>query len=186
MSNGYIDAATGTSLETKPEDMTQLRGNLLVKKTHPQIVFRGKLDSLMAEVLEVQLIAQEQGELQIIADLQEMLDWLRKIMAAEVRDEPLEELRMLGLDAGVLRYMSQDVKNAFGIEHPVPDYRMGKLCVSLNSLRTQVRETELAAIHALPGRKDIIHAMNRLSSGVYVIFCRKLSGWYERQQGGEA
>lgn len=170
----------------KPEDMTHLCGDILVHKSHPRIAFRGKLDSLMAQVLEVQLVAQEQGEGQICADLQEILVWLRKIMAAEVKEEPLERVCLFGMEADVLRYMSQSVKTVFGMEHPVPDYRMGRLCVALNTLRTQVRETELAAIRALPERRDIIHALNRLSSGVYVIFCRKLSGWYEKQQGGEA
>lgn len=32
--------------------MTHLRGNLLVLKTHSQIEFREKLDSLMAEIME--------------------------------------------------------------------------------------------------------------------------------------
>ena len=43
----YLDAATGLGLgREKPEEMTHLRGNLLVKKTHPRIAFRGKLDRL--------------------------------------------------------------------------------------------------------------------------------------------
>ena len=47
----YIDAATGLGLgREKPEEMTHLRGNLLVKKTHPRIAFRGKLDSLEAAI----------------------------------------------------------------------------------------------------------------------------------------
>jgi ethanolamine utilization cobalamin adenosyltransferase len=36
----------GGFLETKPEHMTHLYGNMLVFKDHPRIVFRGKLDSL--------------------------------------------------------------------------------------------------------------------------------------------
>ena len=41
-------------MEEKPEEMTHLRGNRLVPKTHPRIRFRGQLDSLMAQVLELQ------------------------------------------------------------------------------------------------------------------------------------
>jgi len=178
--SGYVDADTGLPLAQKGEHMTHLRGNLLVPKTHPCIEFRGKLDSLMARVLEVQLIAQEQNEMLICKDLQEVLNLLRSIMAAEVKDEPLDAFSLLGLDEGALREMSQNVQADFGMEHPVPDYTMGKLSVALNALRAQVRETELAAIRALPERGDVIRALNRLSSGVYVIFCRKLSGWYER------
>ena len=47
----YIDAVTGEALAEKPEHMTQLCGNRLVSKTHPRIVFRGKLDSLIAKAL---------------------------------------------------------------------------------------------------------------------------------------
>ena len=56
---------------------------------------------------------------------------------------------------------------------------MGRLCVEINSLRAQAREAEIAAVRAVPERLDILRAMNRLSSAVYVIFCRQLSGWYE-------
>ena len=51
MRNGnpvYQDAETGREFDHKPEGMTHLRGNLLVSKIHPQIEFRGRLDSLMA------------------------------------------------------------------------------------------------------------------------------------------
>lgn len=175
----YIDAMTGEMLSEKPEHMTQLYGNRLVSKAHPRIEFRGKLDSLIAKALEVQLTAREQGEELAAADLQEVANRLWQIMAAEVREELLPEQLLLGMDAETLRRTSQDVRGAFGMEHPTPDCSMGRLCVEVNSLRAQVREAEIAAVRALPERPDLLRAMNRLSSAVYVIFCRKLSGWYE-------
>jgi len=181
----YIDARTGEELEEKPEEMTHLRGNQLVPKTHPQIEFRGRLDSLIAQMMEVQLVADERGETQIVRDLEELANYARKILGAEVKEEPLTELRLLEMDSGELRSISHNVKKALGIEHPVPNYKMGRMCIALNRLRTQVREVELAAARAFEEngtfrRTDIIEGLNRMSSCVYVIFCRKLSGYYDR------
>ena len=183
----FVDACTGAPMKEKPETMTHLRGNLLVSKTHPQIEFRGKLDSLMGLILEVQCTAEEAREPRIAADLEELLGCVREILAAEVKDEPLREISLLGLNSEQIRYRSQHVKETFGIDHPVPSHRMGRLCVALNYLRTQVRETELAAIRAFwekgggCRRADIVERLNRLSSCVYIIFCRTLSG---RSGGG--
>lgn len=179
----YVDAATGESLDRKPEDMTHLRGNLLVPKTHPRIEFRGRLDSLMAQLMEAQTEALEENQPEIVRDLEQMMGYIRKILGAEVKDEPLEEIALLGMDSAQLRYASHHVKETLGIDHPVPGYQMGRMCVSLNRLRTQVREVELAAVRAFDGeggcsRPDIVEGLNRLSSCVYIIFCRKLSGYY--------
>ncbi|MBQ3109244.1 MAG: hypothetical protein IJC67_06480, partial [Clostridia bacterium] len=57
----YRNAATGEEMSDKPEDMTHLNGNVLVPKTHPRIEFRGRLDSLQARILALQLAAQEHG-----------------------------------------------------------------------------------------------------------------------------
>lgn len=182
----YRDAATGGALEEKPEDMTHLRGNLLVPKTHPRIELRGRLDSLMARFVEVETIADEAGEAAMLQDLEELLDFTRRLLAAEVKDEPLPDIRLLGLDSAAVRERSQQVRRYFGIDHPVPGYRMGKLCAALNSLRTQVREAELSACRAFDQdgvvtRTDLVEGLNRLSSCVYIIFCRKLSGGYDRR-----
>lgn len=184
----YIDAATGQGYSHKPEAMTHLRGNLLVPKTHPRILLRGRLDSLQAKVLEVQLAAQRQGLPRLVSELEELLAFIRGIVAAEVKDTPLGEVSLLGLDADGLRDLSHNIRRETGVDHPVPHYTMGEAAVALNSLRTQVREAELAAAMAFgqpgqPRRDDIILALNRLSSGVYILFCRVLAG---RFAGGAA
>jgi len=182
----YQDAKTGRETSCKGEGMTHLRGNLLVPKTHPQIAFRGQLDALMAMIMQVQIAAQEQGQMGIVSDLNELLEFSHEILAAEVKDEPLKEVKMLGMNSEEIRYNSQQVKKVFGIDHPIPSYKMGKLCVELNRLRTQVREVELAAAQAFYcggsySRPDIIEALNRMSSCVYILMCRELSGYYERR-----
>ena len=181
----YQDAESGREMTCKGEEMTHLRGNLLVPKTHPQIAFRGALDTLMAMIMQLQILAQEQGKNQIVSDLQELLEFCHKILAAEVKDEPLAQVTMLGMNSEEIRDNSQQVKKVFGIAHPIPSYNMGKLCVELNRLRTKVREVELAAAQAFYcggsySRPDIIEALNRMSSCVYILMCRQLSGFYER------
>lgn len=179
----YIDAATGAPMDEKSENMTHLRGNLLVPKGSPRIAFRGKLDSLEAKIMETQIAACDEGFPVIATELDELYAFVRAILGAEVKDTPLEPLHLLGMDSLELRRVSHNVQSEFGIPHPVPNYQMGRLCVALNSLRTLVRETELAAVAAFCQgndctRPDIIEGLNRLSSCVYIIFCRKLAGHY--------
>jgi len=169
----------------KPEHLTHLRGNILIPKNHPRIICRGKLDSLQAKILEVQVMAQT--DLLMVRDLQELLAMVRKILSCEVKDEPLEAITLLGLDDVQLREVSHHPKKYFGIEHILPSHTMGEMVVALNSLRTAVRETEISAMNAFYAegelvREDIIKALNRLSSAVYVIICRKLAGWYEKER----
>lgn len=176
----YVDADSGETLYEKKENYTHLRGNLLVPKSHPQIAFRGKLDSLMADLIQAQVLCSSEGDDKLVKDLEEVLAYTRKILAAEVTDRSLGELRLLGLDSKALRYQSQNVKECFGIDHPVPSYQHGAVCAALNRLRTASRECELCAVHAFPDgrRMDIIEALNRLSSGIYILYCRKRSGFY--------
>ena len=183
----YIDDRTGEELARKGEGMTHLRGNLLVPKTHPRIAFRGALDSLMARWLLVQLTAQEEGKSALVYDLEERLQYLRRLLAAEVRETPLEPMRLLGMDSAGLRRTSHCVRETIGIDHPVPSCSMGRLPLELNLLRTQVREAELAAAEAFTEdgrccREDILEALNRLSSCVYILFCRELAGHYHREE----
>ena len=70
---------SGGFMEGKPEHMTHLNAQVLVPKTHPRIVFRGKLDSLEAELL---LCAQDFPGLQ--KDLGEVLELARRIIRCDV------------------------------------------------------------------------------------------------------
>lgn len=182
----FRDAVTGMELTEKPESMTHLRGNILVPKTHPQIAFRGKLDTLMAQIMGVQILTEGEGENRITEDLEELILFCHRILAAEVKNEPLGPVCIMGMDSERIRHDSQQVKKVFGIDHPIPSYRMGKVCVALNRLRAQIREAELAAARAFScgndgcSRPDIMEGLNRMSSCVYIILCRKLSGYYDR------
>lgn len=176
----YIDAITGEGYQEKPEDMTHLYGNRLIPKTHPRIALRGKLDSLEAQVLLMQVKFQEEKKL--CKDLDSVLFYLQVILGAEVKNEALDEVLLFGLNHEELRHVSHNVREEFGMNHPIPNPSMGAVAMELNFLRTQVREAELCAAHAFErgDELNIIQHLNRLSSGIYILFCRILSGYYER------
>ena len=97
----------------------------------------------------------------------------------------MNPVTILGLNEKELRDQSHNVNKYLGIDHPIPDYSMGRIAVSLNRLRTKVREVELAAADAFTAetgaveRIDIIQHLNRMSSAVYLVFCRWLAGYYK-------
>ena len=183
----YVNGETGEVLSVKPENMTHLHGNVLVPKTHPQIAFRGMLDSLEAKIMSLQVTASENGLHRLTDALDEVLAYVRQILSAEVLDKELGEIHLLGLDSAGLRYESHHIKEIYGIPHPMPEYRMGRICIGLNELRTFVRETEFGGGQSFPSgdtctRPDIVEAMNRLSSVIYILFCRQLTGRWPGQQ----
>jgi ethanolamine utilization cobalamin adenosyltransferase len=180
--------------------MTSLSGNRLVSKTHGRIVFRGIIDTLEAEVIEAQVLAADLGEgadsaeSGICHSLGEILDFLRAVMAAEVKETPLAPPFLFGMDAEELHRRSHDIKGSLGITIPLPSYTQGPLAARLNTLRAKVREAELLAARVFgPGgssqnadtgeaeeqdqapREDIILALNRLSSALWWLFCEYVS-----------
>lgn len=161
----------------KPRPLTQLRRDLMVPKTHPRIAFRGLADSLEADILEAQLCVREHGEDYYCRALGELLDCVRDLLSAEVNERPAGEPKLFGLSLDELRDQSHRVKEVFGIDHPLPDYRHGAVALRLNTLRARVRETELAAlrIFAEGEREDIVRVLNRLSSALWWLFCRRVS-----------
>ena len=180
----YIDYETREGYSDKPENMTHLFGNVLVPKNHPRILLRGKLDSLEALIMRTQITASDEGYGNIADDLDEVMSFVQKILACEVKNEPVPDIKILGMNSQRLRYVSHNLVEEFGIQHSVPHYSMGKLCVELNCLRTFIRETELCAVSAFSDgkkceRNDIVEALNRLSSCVYIIFCKKVAGQYD-------
>ena len=176
----FVDAKTGKTYDHKPEDMTHLRGNVLVIRTDPVIDFRGKLDLLESEMILAQIVSERLGYTQMTRDLGETLDYTRNLLACEVLERPVDEnVTLLGLTIPELRRVSHDIKTELGLKtHPMPDYKMGEMPAVLNKLRALVRQTELAAARAVPDRVDIIRALNRLSSCMHIMFCKFLVGHY--------
>ena len=165
--------------------MTSLSGNRMVPKTNPRIAFRGSIDTLEAEVIEAQVLASQQNEKKYCLWLGEILEYLRTLMAAEVREIPLSPPFLFGLDADEIQRQTHDTKASFGMDVPLPAYTQGPLAARLNTLRAKVREAELLAVRVFgptdsgsadtAQREDIILAMNRLSSAFWWLYCRYIS-----------
>jgi len=175
----------GEKLDSKPEELTHLYGNQLAEKDNPVIIFRGKLDTLCAMILEAQLLGEEKENGAFVHDLQEILDFTRSLLSAEYKCTRLGDFRLLGLSSEDLRERSHHPEKYFGRGHLLIHHSMGALCLRLNLLRTVVRETELAAVAALresadasdpvkSSRKDIVEALNKLSSLLYILIYKYL------------
>ena len=182
----FIGPDGGTFTE-KPEHLTHLSGNRLVTKGHPRIAFRGRMDSLQSKIMELQVRAVELGNGVLAEELDELLDFARSLLAAEVTGRPVDDVPLLGLELDEIRAMSHAPKKTFGLGHIRPHYSMGALCVGLNALRSEVREVELAAFRAFSGsdgaldRLDILRALNRLSSAFYILMYRHLPEEFDKE-----
>lgn len=175
----------GADLDEKPEHMTHLKGNLLVFKDHKRIVLRGKIDSLESKILESQILCQKNDMPKLVKDLQEILDFVRNIMRCEVLEEALGDFTLLGMTPKDLREKSHNPKKYFGIGHEFPAYEMGQVAISINSIRSNTREVEIAAYEAFKGeygqveREDLIRALNRLSSVFWIMIYKVRTGKYK-------
>lgn len=175
----------GTKLDYKPEHMTHLKGNLLVFKDHKRIILRGKMDSLEAKIIETQIFCKNKGIEALVLELQDILNFVRSITKAEVLDEELAEINLLGLTEDEIRKQSHNPKKYFGIGHEYPDYKMGDVVVSINSIRALTREVEIAAFEAFKdeygtvSREDIIKGLNRLSSVFWIIMFKVRTEQYK-------
>lgn len=167
----------GAFLEEKPEHMTHLNGDVLVRKDHPRIVFRGKLDTLESELILCQLA--DEG---LVTPVGEILALARQIIRCEVLDEPLKQEKLCGLTEEEQRKRSHFPQDYYGQPHFMPSAADGAVIARLNRARCAAREAELAAVAAFcdregnPTRVDILRALNRMSSMLYILMIREKSG----------
>lgn len=165
---------SGGFMEGKPEHMTHLNAQVLVPKTHPRIAFRGKLDSLEAELL---LCGKDCLHLE--KDLGEVLELARRIIRCDVLEEPLPDGKLCGLTEEELRKRSHFPQDFYGQPHFMPGIKDSREVLRLNRLRCAVREAEISAAAAFitpegtASRPDILRAMNRMSSMVYILMIRE-------------
>ena len=164
----------GGHMSEKPEHMTHLNGDVLVPKTHPRILFRGAMDTLEAELILCQLVADEKTE----KDLSEVLAFARMLLRCEVLSEPVPTGKLCGLTPEELRSHSHRPQDFYGQPHFMPNAADGQLIARLNRARCAAREAELRAVAAFwdtegnPTRTDLLQAMNRLSSMLYILMIR--------------
>ena len=148
----------------KPENMTHLNAQQLVEKTHPRIRFRGMVDLLEAEILLA--IGRCPGQEK---SLGEVLELARKLIRWDVMEEPVGELRLGGMDEEQLRKRSHRPQEYYGVAHFMPSAADSRALLTVNRLRALTRQTELAAVEAFPNRQDMVQALNRMSSYLYLI-----------------
>lgn len=161
----------GGVLQTKPEHMTHLNAEFLVPKTHPRIAFRGKVDMLEAALL----LAAAESDGSIRTQLEEALAYTRYLLGQEVLGEPVVCKALGGMEEDELRKRSHRPQDFYGKPHFMPSPEDGKALLLVNFARCAARQAELAAVEAFldkegqPQRVDLLQALNRLSSFLYLI-----------------
>ena len=164
---------SGGYLEEKPEHMTHLNAEVLVPKTHPRIAFRGKMDTLEAELILCQLAAEH-----LVNPVGEILALARQLIRCDVLDESVTEGTLCGLTESEIRTRSHFPQRYYDQPHFMPGVSDGAVIARLNRARCAAREAEVAAVAAFadregnPTRVDILRAMNRMSSMLYILMIR--------------
>jgi len=172
----------------KPEHKTHLHRGTLVPKTHPVIAYRGQLDLFQCELVEAQSFFYQEGETELVGKLEEIAAFARQLMVCEVKEEPFQWEGLLGLKPEELREHSHHPKKYFGLDHAPLSYTHGKLVAKLHHLRAKSREVELYANRAFTDelgnccRMDLIIALNRLSSVLYILACDAQSRKQQEKQ----
>jgi ethanolamine utilization protein EutL len=157
----------------KREHETNLNKHTLVSKVHPSIALRGKLDTLVALITDIQYKAIEDGCPALVSELEDVCSAVKEVMAADVLGTSITRHQIISISFDELREASHTPQR-FGFSgHVMPSPRLGRLFLALNYLRTQIRETELAAVNAYEkdtsAKETSLLLLNRLSSAVYVL-----------------
>jgi ethanolamine utilization cobalamin adenosyltransferase len=156
--------------------MTHLNGEYLVPKNHPRILFRGKLDTLEAELILCQLASG-----QLAKPVGEILALARQLIRCDVLEEPVVSEKLCGLTQTDLRTRSHFPQDYYGQPHFMPSVEDGAVIARLNRARCAAREAELAAVEAFsdregnPVRTDMLQALNRMSSMLYLLMIQEKS-----------
>ena len=162
---------SGGYTEEKPEHMTHLNAEYLVPKNHPRILFRGCMDTLEAELILAQLATPDK----ISAQLEEILALARTLIRCDVLNEPVPNQTLCGLTESEQRSRSHRPQDYYGQPHFMPEASDGKAMARLNRARCAARDAELRAVDAFsdrdcnPTRPDILMALNRMSSMLYIL-----------------
>jgi ethanolamine utilization protein EutL len=182
--------ATGERFAQKPDHLTHLVDDAsLVPKTHPRIAARGKLDLLQSAVLDAQVAADADGARALVGELSEILELARTLVGAEVTGREVPPPTLFGMRSDELRDATHHTHELYGVPFMYPDVRQGPVVAKLSLARGIAREAELAMLAAFPpargavtsppARPDLAHALNRISSALYLCACRYVAGLYE-------
>lgn len=174
---GSVHTASSAKKAGKPEHMTHLDGKTLVVKSDPVIRLRGELDSFITMLVETQLWFIGKGLTGMAEKLEEVVLFCRGLMQAEVLEKEFQFPLIFGFDKDQLREVSHNPMKYFGVKHSFVSKKHGMSAAKLHVLRAKSREVELAAVNAFVdengtcSREDIVSALNRLSSVMYILVC---------------
>ena len=165
------------TLKQKPEVLTHIDFQNLVLKTDPRLKFRGKLDTLIGQAVLLQTEIKVEGAFGgLLAKwLEDIRSALGNLLKAEATDSEMPNVSLGDMDEKVIHAISHNPLKYLGHDHLMPDVVQGRNVALLNVLRAQVREAELLAADIYitrdfkVARPDIMAAINRLSSAIYVL-----------------
>jgi ethanolamine utilization cobalamin adenosyltransferase len=168
-------------LATKPDTLTNLDGKTLVAKNDPRLKLRGKLDTAIAHAVWIQTeFAPAKGKTPLALWLADVRSALGSVLKAEVSGEAMPPVVMGEFDEAAIHAISHHPLKYLGHDHIVPEAGHGVQVARLNLLRAQIREAELLAADVFIDRDfkvtrpDLMQALNRLSSAVYVLMLATL------------
>jgi ethanolamine utilization cobalamin adenosyltransferase len=168
-------------LATKPDTLTSLDGKTLVAKNDPRLKLRGKLDTAIAQAVWIQTGFDPEGGKSPLAHwLADVRSALGCVLKAEVTGEAMPPVAMGEFDEAAIHAISHDPLKYLGHDHIVPEAAHGAQVARLNLLRAEIREAELLAADVFidrdfkVSRPDVMQALNRLSSAVYVLMLTTL------------
>lgn len=159
----------------KPSHLTQLDAERFAAKTNPRVRLRGKVDTVHALTMLAAARARDRGRNELAAELDTFAAYCREIQSAEYQGREAAPLALAGRDETDAHAATHDPDAALGIGHVVPDESDDEVLHWLNLLRCEAREAELAGLDAYPPSQadavahSVTHALNRLSSGAYLL-----------------
>jgi ethanolamine utilization cobalamin adenosyltransferase len=140
-------------------------------------------------VLDAQAAADADGARGLVGELGEILELARALVGAEVTGKPVPPPTLFGMASDELRDATHHTFELYGVPFMYPDVRQGPVIPKLALAHAIAREAEVAAITAFPpergavtappARADLAHALNRISSALYLLACRYVAGRYE-------
>ena len=130
-------------------------------------------------MLDAQVAADADGARGLVGELGEILELARALVGAEVTGREVPPPRLFGMGSDELRDATHHTYELYGVPFMYPDVRQGPVVAKLSLARGIAREAELAVIAAFPpargavtappARADLAHALNRISSALYLL-----------------
>ncbi len=185
-----VCSVCGQPLAHKPPHLSQVDAEHFAPKTSPRFLFRGKMDTLHAQVLLATAQARRYNFPELAAQLDSLAAYCREITSAEYHGRTVSPLTLGGKTEADIHDVTHHPQKYLGIEHIVPGATDHEMLLVLNLLRAQSREAELTAVHTFtdadgqPTRPDLIQALNRFSSAIYYLELLFVAGKFPWQAPG--